>query len=269
VLSSETPQLSELQQYTLPILRAERTARKFNPREGARGSFSLPRLLFALQNSEISHVEVQEYFSYFHANTVKESLNENVERVPSIFYAVARNDMNIIKTWIGYGGNVNAVDERYSVPLLAFSILNSANLGEDTTSATIMLLANGAKSNVFPSAFSGPCLGDLPPFAPVEGNPLSIPTETRWCTEFFWERLRKSLNISQRYFLWRARRCKQPSGRLLQAAMHYNATSLLSLPYSIIGQDMALQLLRELVLGYFVLQRAKPLVMMFAGNQSS
>jgi len=220
-----------------------------------------------LQNREISHIEIQEYFSYFHGTTVRESLNEKIQIVPSIFYAVATNDIRIVKLWVNHGGDVNAVDERCNVPLLAFAILHSVILGEDTTSVVILLLANGAKATSIPPAFSESTLGDLPPFIQTGDNPLSAPAEIRWCNEFFWKKLGKTLNISQRYYLRRARRNKQPSVRLRQAATQLNVTALFGLPFSIIGQDLALQAMTEHVLSYLVLQDMKPLVLMFAGTQ--
>jgi hypothetical protein len=222
-----------------------------------------------VQQRTVSDTEIHEYFSYFQRDTVRTSINQEFQKIPSIFYAVATNDMKIIKIWIDFGADVNVIDKTSQIPLLAFAIINSLAIREDTTEAFTYLLGNGANSSVIPSAFLKSCLVDLEDFDPTKDGPSNSPAELAWCNAFFWDQLRRTINITQRYFLSRSQIYKQPGVRRHQAATHYNVSALFALPYWIIGQDQALGILTDQLLGSFILQGAKPLVLMFAGKKSS
>lgn len=266
VFTTETPRSGEPQQYALPVLESHRLAKKFNPREGASQQFSLQRLLWALQG-RVSHADVLEYFSYFHPDAVRDSINQEVEGVPSIFYAVATNNSDIVKAWITHGGDVNAVDQRFRVPLIAFALLNRLAVKDDTTAVVIVLLTYGADPAVIPSAFSSPVLRDMPPCGPSTTELTDIADNERsWCNDFFRQQLASAMNVAQRYFLSRARTYERPSVRRLQAAAQCNIIPLFGLPFSIVGQNLALRILTERLLSYLVVPNTKPLVLMFAGN---
>jgi hypothetical protein len=166
--------------------------------------------------------EINEYFSYFQRENIRSSINQDLQRVPSIFYAVATNDMKIIKTWVDFGADVNALDKRYSVPLHAFAIINSSIIKQETTEAFAFLLASGAKPSTIPSSFSESCLGDMAVFNSVNTAPSTGANDIEWCKAFFWDKLSGSLNVTQRYLLSRTRRYTSPSIRLHQAATRYN-----------------------------------------------
>jgi hypothetical protein len=216
-----------------------------------------------LQNQAISDTEIHEYFSYFQQETIRASLNQDLKRVPSIFYVVATNNIKVIKIWVDFGADVNAVDKTCGIPVLAFAIINSLAVREDTTETVAFLLANGAKASMIPSPFLGPCLGDLAVFDPSKDSPSD---KTAWCKALFWDQLHRAINITQRYFLSRSSLFKPPSVRLHQAATQYNVSALFGLPFWIVGQNLALEILTDQLLGSFVLQGVKPLVLMFAGK---
>jgi hypothetical protein len=265
VFTAETPGSKELQEYTLPAIKPYGIGQKFHPQEGASQHFSLPRLLSALQHN-LRSSDVLEYFSYFSGDAVRDSINQTVDKVPSIFYAVATNNEDIIQIWIDHGGDANAIDGRFQVPLLAFAILNSLTIKADTTAVVVTLLAHGANHSVIPSAYYASCLQDMSINALATAELSDTANEERgWCNDFFRQRLAKAMNISQRYVLSRSQIYRQPSIRRMQAAARYNVTGLFGLPFFITGQDIAIKVLTERLLSYHVISSTKPLVLMFAG----
>lgn len=271
MLTDETPTVTDAQRHSLPSLNPRRKDRPFSPREGSSQFFSLRRLLWALQNERLSLADIVEYFSYFQREAVLDAINQSIEGVPSIFYAVATNREDVVRTWIAYGANVNAIDGRYKIPLLAFAIFNSSVLREDSTTIVLLLLAHGASASTVPirddrttqKQSTGAANGSV-----EKGEEDSPDMDQRWCNAYFRSRLEQALNTTQRYFLSRAQAYKQPSRRSLQAATKYNVTQLFSLPYCIVGQDVAIRILTERLLSHMVVPNPKPLVLLFAGNST-
>jgi hypothetical protein len=250
----------------MPILTSTRPSRRFDPREGLHQPFSARKLVYALQKEQIKHNQILTYFSYYEAEIVSKGLDELVQGVPAIFYAVATNDEVIVRTWVEHGADVNVSEQRSGIPLLAFAILQSGVLRADTTAVVVTLLSLGADASVIPKAFYSPSLQEYTASGPNLSDLSDLEDDNKkWCKEHIRPQLATALNLTQRYVLEKHERRKKPALRLRNAAARLNVTSLFSLPYFMIGQDFATQLLTEELISYLITQSEGPLVLFFAG----
>jgi ATP-dependent Clp protease ATP-binding subunit ClpA len=133
------------------------------------------------------------------------------------------------------------------------------------------LLSLGASPQVIPRAFYAPYCQDLPEDGPDDENLAEDINEDdkKWCTNAVRAKLAKTANLTQRYHLDRAAKMKNLSKRYKQVALRRKAEALLGIPYFLIGQTMAVNLLLQKLLSYMLLvptcTRRKPLVLVFAG----
>ena len=228
-------------------------------------SFDLENLIGAMQ-SGANEPMLQNYLGYFDRGTVQREINRPVEGFPPIFYAVETNNDWIVRTFIAYGADVNAVHEHLKVPLLAFAIMHSETIRADTTHVVATLLSLGASTKAIPAAFYTPYCRDLPEEGPVLDELGELSPETRkWLTDSARTKLARSTNLTQRYNLDRAARTKKPSKRHKYVAKLRNAEPLLGLPYFLIGQSIAANRLLQKCLSYLAIPSKKPLVLTFAG----
>ena len=227
--------------------------------------FSISALVGAVQNGTPSQV-IRNYLDGYDRKTVKKHINSPVDGFPAMFFAVATNDENIIRTWVDYGGSVSTVHDLSRVPLLAFAIVHSATIKADTTLAVATLLSLGALPQVIPSAFYTPFCQDLPDGGPSDEDLKDLDNETKkWCTAAVRLRLTRTANLTQRYYLERAANTKPSSTRQRQIAIRKNAEPLLGIPYFLIGQTLAANLLLQKLLSHIMVPSKRPLVLVFAG----
>jgi hypothetical protein len=228
--------------------------------------FSLRELIGAVQHGA-TYDTITRYLGYYDKRTINNNINGLVEGIPAMFYVVGTNNDWIMRAWVGYGGDVNAVHGDLSCPLLAFAIINSDNLQDETTLAVVTLLSLGAEASAIPMAFYSPFCMDLPDDGPDEKDMVDLHDENkRWCTPGVRARLAKTLNLTQRYYLEKSIRMKQPSIRRRQVALRRGAEPLLGIHYFLIGQTSAATSLMRKLLNYMLLPSKRPLVLVFAGN---
>jgi hypothetical protein len=187
--------------FQLPSVEIPVTEPPFSPEEGRCLPFSLLRLVSAIGKG-LEPVHLQHYLLFYDEEIVRKGLDDSVSGIPSIFYAVATNNENIVRTWANYGANVDATEPQTGIPLLAFAILRTKASNEDTTPMIMTLLSLGADASVIPAVLYSPCIED-----PVHKLPfdkacpeLQVP-KTSWCKGRILEDMTKTINLSQRYFL--------------------------------------------------------------------
>lgn len=225
-------------------------------------NFSLTYLVQNIQHGA-SLKYIQSYLADYDSNFIKQVINGEVEGFPAIFYVVARNDEAMLRAWVSCGGDVGAVHEASKTPLLAFAIAHSDTNRGDMTSAVATLLGLGAAPEVIPPEFYVPYYKDLPVHGParVDAND----ERTMWCTTAASIKLARTLNLSQRYYLWRATKLKRATIRPRQVALRKKAEAILEIPYFLIGQTTASDRLLRKLLSHIMIAGARPLVMAFAG----
>jgi hypothetical protein len=228
--------------------------------------FIMSHLQALLNKDSINIKLVNSYLVQFPTTVVAQHIKDDANIAPPgmdpLFFAVAANDLTVVKLLINYGANVNATFRVGSIdlPLLALAILRGNNESRDTTELVRTLLAYGADPSVIGeelvSTLEGPdkTAGDYPKV----GN-------RAWCSAALWGKLRVSLNVTQKYLLNKASKLTTPSARLKQVARTFQNEPLLRVPYNLIGQDAAVQELTNAVLTHRLLGGKKPLVLVFAG----
>lgn len=256
------------QKLVLPILETTGPVR-FSPQEGAAQPFSITRLTWALQNN-LTHGSLLVYLSFYQRPQIASTINQEIDNIPAIFFAVATNNDQIVRTWIEYGGNPDAVEPGLRLPLLAFAIMYADTIEQDTTAVVMTLLSLSAEASVIPKAFYSPPLRDIPPLGPDAQELTDLEDQNKaWCTDIFIAKLTRTFNLTQRYFVEKKMRSKKPSVRQKQAAEQHHVTPLFHLPFFLIGQDVAVSVLIESLLSYLLIPNKKPLVLFFAGISSS
>ncbi|KAF2710054.1 P-loop containing nucleoside triphosphate hydrolase protein [Pleomassaria siparia CBS 279.74] len=229
--------------------------------------FDLESLIYNIQLGADCRY-VRNYLANYDKAHVRRELNGIIDGFPSIFYVVARNDDSILRLWVANGGNVGAIHEASQVPLLAFAIAHSENSQRDMTAIVATILGLGADPACIPEEFYTPYTDDLPIDGPetIEEN-----EKTAWCKIEARKKLGKTLNFSQRYFLWRATCTDRPSVRAKQITLRKNAQAILEIPYFMIGQTVASNRIFTRLLNHISMPSSKtkpnmkPLVLVFAG----
>jgi hypothetical protein len=233
-----------------------------------KGVFSLQDLVGATQ-SGASCTQLQAYTSHYDEGTVSRAIRtQELSGFPTFFFAVETNDASIIRLWASLGGDVNARHREMDTPLLAFAVLNCETILGHTTESVVTLLSLGASPNCFPRAFYSPFHKDLPDGGPDDEDLRDLADEGKaWCAKpRVRERLARTLNLSQRYYLEKSATTKPPTIRHWQVAAWRNAENVLGIQYFLIGQSTAAASLRAKLLSYMTLPSDIPLVLVFAGE---
>ncbi|RFU25801.1 hypothetical protein B7463_g10533, partial [Scytalidium lignicola] len=228
-------------------------------------TLNMEELIVAVQHGSDLQT-IQDFLGYYDSTIVKSRINDEVAGFPSIFFAVATNNERIIRTWVSYGGDVNATHAASKVPLLAFAIMHSENLQTDTTLTVATLLSLGADPRAIPTGLYTPFYQDLSATGPDDNSLRDLSHENAsWWSPAAKAKLARTANITQRYYLERASKTKPPSIRHKQIAVRRNAQALLGIPYFLIGQTWAANRLLQKLLNYLLLPSKRPLVLVFAG----
>ncbi|KAI1409887.1 P-loop containing nucleoside triphosphate hydrolase protein [Hypoxylon sp. FL1857] len=204
---------------------------------------------------------IKQYIEQFPKPRVSSILELRVEGHRVITYAIDTENAQIIQSLLEYDFDINCRDFD-DIPLLAFAIMRSPKVGGNHLEVVRLLLSHGADPLVIPIAM----WKDYIKMPVVDGySGTRGPESERWCVGKYQEVLVKSLNLTTRYYLWRASRLRRYSKRMVQIARSHNMTALLKLPFQIIGQEMTVKLVLETVFAHMAADTAKPLVMAFVG----
>ncbi|OAA57584.1 ATPase, aaa-2 [Niveomyces insectorum RCEF 264] len=241
--------------------------------DATEADFNLRELCAAVQQGA-NLSTIKHFLQGFPDAVIRQRINGTVDGVPSVFYAVGTNDPSLLRLWASYGANIAAVHPATGTPLLAYAIVLSDLLdGRDTSPMVATLLSLGAPPTSIPPAFYAPYNRDLPDDGPpsqdVDVDAGGDGAAWRWCSApAVRQTLARTTHLTQRYYLHRATKLKQPGKRQRQVAALRNAEAALGIPYFLVGQTVAAhQLLRKLMTYLVAVSgtRSKPLVLVFAG----
>ena len=234
-------------------------------------TFNIQELVGAVQNGANLQM-IRNYLERYDRETVRRSINDEVDGFPAMFYVVESNNVTLLRLWVDYGGNPEVTHAPSKVPLLAFAITNGERIQTDTTLITSSLLSLGASPHTIPSAFYVPYLRDPSEDDHEESKEKDEVNRsarrdpnTEWCSGDARTKFAKTVTLSQRYFLEKASKIKKPSQRHVQLAQRRNAEALLGLPYFLVGQTLASNLLLQKLLSHLISPSKRPLVLVFAG----
>ena len=222
-------------------------------------AFSARNLAWALQSVH-SAENIQHFINKHPPASIDILVNSDVEGYPPIFYAIERNCTPTLGAILENGGSPNSISSFQNIPALAFAICHAEVRKFNTVSVVKMLLAYGADPKVIPQEMWEDYI-KVPSLAlqRLQTSALS------WCTPELQALLVRNLNISQRYYLHKAYTTKSVGKKMIQAASIHGIKKLLTVPYYLVGQSIAADMVLERLIGHFALNINRPIVMVFCG----
>ncbi|KAL9122673.1 MAG: hypothetical protein Q9187_000770 [Circinaria calcarea] len=219
-------------------------------------------LALALQRM-LNIEDIRLYVLNYPDEVIRGNINSPVVGCPPIFYAAARNESKAIQMLVEFGADPNSWSVTWNVPVLAFAIFQAVagNQSMDTTNIVKTLLGAGAYPTMIPRSL----WEDYTKTPELSEKATRKGIDPSWCNAAFRCLLARTLNLSQRYYLWKANSLKPASARTKQIALAYNIIPLLEIPFHIIGQSIATDTILSRVFGYLALNKKKPMVIVFAG----
>ncbi|KAI1137501.1 hypothetical protein F5Y05DRAFT_419429 [Hypoxylon sp. FL0543] len=225
-----------------------------------------PRLLAIALSRGCNPTTVIQYVQQFPREHVRRALEYQVEGHRVITYAVDRENVEIIQSFLEYDFDVDCRD--FGIPLIAFALLRTAKSRISKLEVIKLLLAHGADPLVIPKELWSSSLEERRnALDSLDARLLPIPQ--KWCVAKYRHAIDKAMNLTATYYFWRASSHKKYTKRMMQIARAHKMTALLQLPFLMAGQELGSNLVLETVYGHIALNTTKPLVMAFAGSQGT
>ncbi|TKA26876.1 hypothetical protein B0A50_04322 [Salinomyces thailandicus] len=231
--------------------------------------FSTETLAAAIAES-CSLGAIKQYLAGFPRAQIERDINHARVRKdhPVLFYALERNDVEIVRLLLEYGCDAKAVGKR-DVPALAFAVMRSKWTAVNPTEVVKTLLGCGAEPGVVPKDMWMECLEPPAAAKVVRGEErdggVDEEPEAMWCEPRYRKILAETLNLSIRYFLHKASQLTRVKARGRQLAQAHEYVALLKVPYLVIGQTFACKFVVEHVTSHVGMGVQGPLVLTFAG----
>lgn len=191
------------------------------------------------------------------------STSEDRDAFPILYFAAERNSPELVRMLCQRGADPDGRAEPSGLPLLAYTIMSAEYNLSDTTDTVIALLAMGAIPTGIPRDMW--CDYVASPKNANSSEPQGIDGNVEWCKTEIRDALCRTLNLMQRYFLWKAEKIERPTPRKKQVAHAHMTIPLFELPYRIIGQRFATKQVEEAVGSHFLFNTTQPLVLLFTG----
>ena len=231
--------------------------------------FQLKRLAWAIQN----HVDakcLERYLESYSRSKIQLKLldpilstSEGGVSFPILFFAAERNSPEIVNMLCQRGATADGRAQPSGIPLLAYTIMSAEYNLSDMTDTLVALLAMGANPEDVPRHMWCDYVT-----SPKNDSPIDSQAEnasTRWCTAEVRDALCRTLNLMQRYFLFKAEHTEPPTPRKKQVTQAHKTATLFELPYRIIGQRWATEQVEVSISSYYLFNTAQPLVLLFTG----
>lgn len=213
--------------------------------------FDLYNVISVIQSGSSPDL-IREYLALYKENDrveLEENINGNIEGFPAIFYIVETNNTELIRHWVRYGGDPNATYGPTRFPLLAFAILRDSRPRIKAAETLRTLLSLGASPDVIPSEYYRPYNKELPESGPEKAEPHNAKDGNHlWCNRGLRRLLASCLSLTQRYRLYQASKADPCSGRKRVLLYRKDAEQVLGLHMLIIGQEMAVNLLKQKII---------------------
>lgn len=204
--------------------------------------------------------EIIDYVSKWKDHDVREEINSCYDGYSALFYACRTYDCELVRFLIEIGADPSLQAAKQSVPLLAWIILQ-----DDPRSFNIVatLLSMGCSPSTIPPDMYADVM--ITPALEVLDEEILRKTSP-WCTRKLRAILARKLNLTHRYLLNKAAsKLKPASPRKLQTAKILKISSLLAVPYFIVGQSLATDIVCSSILAHLTIKSSHPLVMAFVG----
>ena len=235
--------------------------------------FSIYNLAWAIQNG-VDEKCIERYLTQQEESEIAEKIckpvqtNSGTPFFPILYYAAERNSPKIVRILCHAGADPSQTiglssPASFDLPLLPYTILSAESKLADTTDTVVALLAMGASpydvpKDMWQDYLKAPTKADV--------NQLgAYDVHEAWCTAEIREALCKTLNLLQRYSLWKAAQIERPTARQIQVAKAYKMMPLFETPYYIFGQQIATTQVLKRITNRLLFNSTKPLVLFFTG----
>lgn len=218
-------------------------------------SFSHNSLISAI-TTPLSTPEIIRYLSNWEEGDVRSKINSSYAQYPPLFYAAQTNDCKLVRLLIEMGAR-HDISGRHAIPLLPWIILKDH---PQSLQMVATLLSLGCSTNTIPSDMYEDVMRNPKDFVAEE-----VASGTPWCTPSLRVALARRINLSLRYLLNKASKQKPLSPRKLQVARYLKISGLFGMPYFILGQDIATEIVCSAFLCHLCIKISHPLVMAFVG----
>ena len=233
--------------------------------------FSLRNLAWAIQN-DVDGQCIERYLTQHNKSEIADRLRQAVQQgmssFPILYFAVERNSPETVRILCHAGAKPShsislCGPTIVTLPLLSHAVLSAENTLADTTETVIALLALGASPYDVPNDMWQDYLK-----APTKDRSKELgdsDVHETWCTTKIREALCRTLNLLQRYSLWKAAQIERPTAREIQVAQVHNFMPLFEAPYYIFGQQIATTQVLQRISSRLLFNSKKPLVLFFTG----
>lgn len=239
-------------------------------------SFSLVHLAWAIQR-KVDPQCVKAYLDQYGVAEIKSALCAHVQvptkhmQCPILFFAAEANSPEIVRILCKAGADPNMRILPFGawtcLTVLSYAVLSAEYGLSDTTDTVLALLAMGACPSQIPSDLWQDYMA--PPRRDAPGKAMSYfdgkAGNVNLCTTEVRHALCRSLNIMQRYTLWKAGNTPRPTPRQLQCAGAWGMLPLFEVPFHIIGQQQSTQRVQNSILSHRLFDSGTPLVFLFTG----
>ncbi|KAI0570487.1 clpA ATP-binding subunit of Clp protease and DnaK/DnaJ chaperone [Pyrenophora tritici-repentis] len=233
-------------------------------RLGSPTSFSIKTLCAAIYNKCTVNA-IKSYIHSYQASTKATKLLSN-DGWPALYYAIGRNSCDLIAVLLQHGVDAISSNNTFCIPLIAYAIIYGHIEAIDTSEIVKLLLAAGCNPTTIPMDMWCKYLNtptktaDLSIKVPADAQRSSV-----WCNPRTRSILARSMHLTHRYVLHLAHELAPLRLRMLQIAKAHKITELTKLPYFLIGQRPAADIVMKRVHSHVSLGSKAPLVMAFAG----
>ena len=198
----------------------------------------------ALSNG-CSPLAIKMYLQSSLRSTVEQELDVPVNGHHVMTYAVERNSPDCLQLLLEYGTKPQTKDFG-NVPVIALAIMRTKWTVRNVTEVVKLLLSHGADPNYIPRDMWMKFVNSPTVDAEPDKNaPPSVRVKIKWCTRERRAILVETLNLTLRYYLWRANRFENSRKCMVQIATRHKIMPLLKVPYQMIGQEPAAKLVME------------------------
>ncbi|KAL9576488.1 MAG: hypothetical protein Q9212_007056 [Teloschistes hypoglaucus] len=230
-------------------------------------NFDIEILAWAIQNG-LSNSCIDRYLKRWSPSDIEEDLSQTVLRGPAdstfpiLFFAVERNDAELVRLLCRAGANPEQTTQRPSLPLLAYCVISAEYELTDSNDCLSALLAMGTSPYDIPQDMWVNYV-DTPKKSSYKAEQMT--KLHAWCTSDVREALCRNFNLLQRYWCEVASLLPQKTPRQKQIAAAFDLAPLFEIPYQIISQPLAATLVQEWLTSHALHHVDTPLVLLFTG----
>ena len=224
--------------------------------------FSLTHLAWAIQK-QVDPQRIRTYLDQYGASETRSALCkwipifDNGVKYPILFFAAEANSPEFVRMLCKAGADPKlrciSFASRSCLTVLSYTVLSAEYTLSDTTDTVLALLAMGACPSQVPSDLWYDYLAVPKRDSPNEYENYFVGKDDgdpEWCTTEVRHALCRTLNLMQRYALWKAGKTLRPTSRQLQLAGAWGMLPLFEVPFHIIGQQQSTQLLQKSILSH-------------------